>query len=287
MSSGLFSDGDGSLCFHEVAHNIQLVDRISSSRVKVRDPKTQKLHICYDISTDLYKVYFSLKTQGLCYQAAKEHDFIYVSGARKSSIDNREKEFRFVNTFILENGGLIIDKFGRVDRNWSYKLEPEKKYLTEVKKQLTAQGWNLDVKGRRATIRVRRKDNPSRSDAEYQEFCDTIELPDELQKTKNLNNLDIILRSAGKDRAVKYLIEKMGYEATVGIGDDINDISFLNLMDQAYFVNGVLGTSAIAHAYGFHLSKGLHFDGINEILEMIIAQGITKRETQPIRTKTS
>ena len=88
--------------------------------------------------------------------------------------------------FILENGGLIFNNNLKINQEWYDQLEPERKYLTDIQKQMSSDGWILDDKGRTSMIRIRKKDNPHKSLIEFENLCQNIELPDELKKTINL-----------------------------------------------------------------------------------------------------
>jgi len=85
-----------------------------------------------------------------------------------------------------------------IDEEWYAVLEPERKMLKPIRNVLLRQGWNIDDKGRTSALRVRMKDNPRKSDSEFQELYSKLDIPEELKTTSNMDNLDIILRSAGK-----------------------------------------------------------------------------------------
>ncbi len=276
MKKGIiFSDVDGTLCFHQQLHGVEPISSGSDGTILVHDSKSGTDHFSYDISTDIYKVFIGLETQRLCHQLREDYHFILVTGGRPSTVLGRRAQFTFADAVILENGGVIFDEDYEPDREWEAMLAPERAYLSEVKSLLESAGWVLDVKGRTAALRVRKKDNPNKSDQEYLSLCESIDLPEELKKTSNIGNLDVILRSAGKGNAVRYLMEKLGYEKqqSVGIGDDINDIDLLEATGDKY----VLGSSypeaiQIAKDKGWYISKGLHFDGIDEVLNRISAR---------------
>jgi hydroxymethylpyrimidine pyrophosphatase-like HAD family hydrolase len=268
----IFSDVDGTLCFHKKANGVTKVSSNPDGTVNVKTPAGESVYKAHDLSTDLYEVYLDLETQRLGRLLQREFDFIYVTGGRFSTVFSRKEKLDFSDGLIIESGGVILDNNYQPDLAWSSILEPEKKYLSQVEACLKSKDWVLDTKGRTVALRVRKDDNPKKSDEEFRDLCAHIELPSELKKTINMQNLDVILRSAGKDNAVNYLMDKKGYNrsSSIGIGDDINDIDMLNQTDMKY----VLGSGfpeIIVHANerGWYVSAGLCFDGINEILRNI------------------
>ena len=120
-------------------------------------------------------------------------------------------------------------------------------------------------------IRIRHKDNPHLDEDEFSGLYATLELPKGLKKTKNLGNIDIILESAGKGEAIKYLLAKQDRTShTFGIGDDINDLELLEAVDEAFVLGSAYSEALkLARERYMYISKGHYFDGINEILDEI------------------
>ena len=92
----------------------------------------------------------------------------------------------------------------------------------------------MDDKGRKTSIRIREIDNK-----EIDDLKKNIKLPKELKQTINIGSLDIICKSSGKDNAVKHFIKKLKSKPSFGIGDDINDLDFLRIVEHKF----VLGSS--------------------------------------------
>ncbi len=161
-----------------------------------------------------------------------------------------------------------------IDEEWYAVLEPERKMLKPIRNVLLRQGWNIDDKGRTSALRVRMKDNPRKSDSEFQELYSKLDIPEELKTTSNMDNLDIILRSAGKANGIRFWLNKYGHEdqETLGIGDDINDIDFLQVCDAKYVLSSSFEeVLVIAKHEGWEISKNPTFDGINEIMLKLLA----------------
>jgi len=269
----IFSDVDGSLCFHEGIHGLR-VQEVLADRVMVRDELTGNTHETHDVSISAYNVYLAESTRRLAKEVHRDYEFVLVTGGRPSTAKRRSNVLDFADYLILENGGLILDREFNIDREWYERLEPERASLAPVRQKLTEEGWKIDDKGRTSAMRVRLKDNPAKSPDAFNALCRDIELPEDLKKTINLKNLDIILKSAGKDCAVSYLMKKLGYvrEQSIGIGDDLNDISFLELTGSSYVLkNAYPEVLDSAKKRGWYISRKANFDGINEILEKLLS----------------
>jgi hydroxymethylpyrimidine pyrophosphatase-like HAD family hydrolase len=234
--------------------------------------KNGKLHIAYEISSSNHKIFLAVETQKLGHLLSKEFDVIFVSGARLSTIKPRITFLGFAKFFIIENGGLILDRKLSVNQEWYNYLEFERKSLNEIGQLLKKQGWILDEQGRTSAIRIMPSDNPHKTQDEINYLYNELELPDTLKKTYNMRNLDIILRSAGKDNAVNFLLKKNGYDIrqSISIGDDINDLELLNIASRSYVLaNSSPAVIKMAEKKRWHVSSEFYFDGINEILKKI------------------
>lgn len=271
----VFSDVDGTLCFHQDAHKIREIERYADGTILVEDPVSGSRHLTYDVTINSYNnIYLALTTRQLGHRVGEQYDFVYVTGGRPSTIHSRKTYFDFADAVILESGAMILDANLEQDPTWAKKMEPEKASLVGVTDSLTDTGWILDVAGRTSAIRIRRKDNPHKTSTDFERLCKELCLPSTLKKTMNLDSLDIILRSAGKGNAVKFWMETHDYDVTrsIGIGDDINDLDFLAVTGRKYVLaNAFPEVLQAARQNGWIISKQVCFDGINEILENILA----------------
>lgn len=150
---------------------------------------------------------------------------------------------------------------------WDERIRPSLNDLEKIINELEKDNWNLDIEGRKTSVRIREKDNKNKS---LETLNNKLVLPNTLKKTRNLGSIDIIPKLSGKENAVKYLIEKNKYQSLIGIGDDINDIGMLKLMNKSF----VLGNSYrevldVAKNKNWYVSKKKYFESINEILEII------------------
>lgn len=277
----LFSDVDGTLCFHKGAHGIREIRNNHDGSVTVEDPGTGNQFRAFDVSVSQYSVYLAEKTRNLGLHVQEHCEFVYVTGGRPSTVLGRKEYFDFADAVILENGGLIFDNDYNIVEEWYNRLEPQRKYLKNVAKKLEHQNWVLDAKGRTSAIRVRKKDNPHKSIEEFERLCKEIQLPSDLKKTVNLDNLDIILADAGKDNAVAFWMNYRGYEASesIGIGDDINDIDFLKITGTKYVLaSSYPSVIERAKSGGWCISEKPTFDGIHETLEKILTDLENERQ---------
>lgn len=270
----IFSDVDGTLCFHQAVHGIRELERREDGTVLVEDPLSGSRHPAYDVSTDQAKgVYLGTETRQLALQLRERYDIVFVTGARPATIQVRKHVFDFADAIILESGAVIYGPDLEIDPVWAGRMEPEKASLAQVAEALRTLGWVMDNAGRTAALRIRRKDNSHRTDAEFEALRREFPLPATLKKTVNLDSLDIILRSAGKDLAVAYWCERHGYPASrsIGIGDDINDLEFLQQTGRPFMLASAYPEALqIARRNGWEISPAPHIDGINAILRTIL-----------------
>jgi hydroxymethylpyrimidine pyrophosphatase-like HAD family hydrolase len=230
----VFSDIDGTLCFHEGTHGVRAAGRTADGQVLVVAPGAGRRYQAYDVSTSRYRAFLGAETRRLCHRVRERHELVGVTGARPATIRARAEFFDFFDAVIAESGGAILDSDFEPDQEWSASLDPERRFLPEVEERLRAEGWALDVQGRTSAIRVRRADNPHKTRGEFELLRQGLELPSALRKTSNLGHLDIILAGAGKGNAVRHLMASRGDARSVAIGDDVNDLEFLELAGTAY-----------------------------------------------------
>lgn len=273
----IFSDIDGTLCFHHKIHGIQELRRNRDGTVTVRDPISGNEHVTHDVSVGFYQVYLSIETRKLGHKLREIYDFVYVTGARLSTIHDRRDYLDFADIIILENGGMICDEELTPDTMWHERMKSDRAQLRKMRHLLRSQGWKLDDEGRSSAIRVKKDENPEKSQEEYDELCNSLQLPRGLKRTWNIGHLDIILEGAGKGNAVRFVMHNRGYSTAeaIAIGDDINDLDFLQLAGKKH----VLASSysrvlAVAEEKGWGVSNGMHFDGINEIFTRILADSV-------------
>lgn len=270
----LFSDLDGTLCFHEEAHGVRPVGHAPDGALIVTDAAGGR-HRAHDVSTSSYRIYVADETLALLRALRERYLVVLVTGGRPSTVESRRDLFGFVDGVILENGGVIFDASFAAHPGWHQRLEVERRLLPAVKHRLVADGWAVDDTGRTSALRVRLRDNPGKGADAFARLCRDLPLPDGLRKTMNLENLDVILAGAGKENAVRFWIEQHAIDpaATVGVGDDVNDIGFLRETGERWVLASAYPPAlAEAHRGRWNVSRGSHIDGINEILRTLLAR---------------
>jgi hydroxymethylpyrimidine pyrophosphatase-like HAD family hydrolase len=268
----IISDVDGTLCFHQEAHGVRVIDRLPDGRLLVEADGGR--HLAHDVSTSSYQIYLAEETRRLMHALRAHHDIVLVTGGRRSTVEARRAVLDFADAVIIESGGAILDNGLRSDEGWFQRLAPERACLDDVARALEREGWRLDCAGRVSGIRVRLRDNPDRSADDFQALCRDLPLPPALVKTINLENLDIILRSAGKANAVAHWLGQRGRDPAdaIGIGDDVNDIEFLRLVGRPFVLASAYPSLLDeARRQGWRISRRPHFDGIHEILGALLA----------------
>jgi len=268
----IFADMDGTLTFHESVHGIKPGKKTGNGMLEVTYTKSQTKYKVYDVSIGDDKVYFGVETRDLINRLRQNYEFVIVTGATKSTISNRKWALDIADYYILESGGLLLNKDFEPDYGWQKSIQSDKVYLIQVQNYLQQQGWTLNIKGRTAALRIRKKDNPEKSADEFNELSETLQLPDQLKITNNMGYLDIIPARSGKGNAVCHVMNTLGYHKiqSIGIGDDINDLDFLKETERNYILaSGFPEVLEEARKKGWYVSHGLNFDGINEILKRI------------------
>jgi len=97
----VFSDVDGTLCFHQEAHHIREIEIFADGTVVAEDPSTHKTHHAYDVSISSYNnIYLALETRQLGHKVRENYDFVYVTGGRPSTIFSRTRYFDFADAVI-------------------------------------------------------------------------------------------------------------------------------------------------------------------------------------------
>jgi len=100
----VFSDVDGTLCFHQDTHGIREIKINPDGTVLVEDPQTYQHYLAYNVSVGSYKAYLAKETQELGQRVQEAYAFIYVTSARPSIIYARKDVLNFADGVILEKG---------------------------------------------------------------------------------------------------------------------------------------------------------------------------------------
>lgn len=274
----LFSDVDGTLCFVSEVHGVRAVGiqagaaAGTSGLIELEDVVTGERVPGRDVSTSSYAIYMAESTRRLLHGLRERFQIVLVTGGRPATVARRAAVLDFADAVICESGGVILDRDLRVDPIWQERMRGDRRALPVMAARLRAAGWHLDAEGRTSALRVRLLDNPERSADEFARLCRDVELLPGLQKTMNLDHLDIILASAGKANAVRHYAARMEQHlgTAVGIGDDINDIEFLAEVGEPHVLASAFPELLVeARRRGWFTSRARCIRGIDEILTRI------------------
>jgi hydroxymethylpyrimidine pyrophosphatase-like HAD family hydrolase len=269
----IFTDVDGTLVFHQKFHAIRELQQYPDGTYLVEDPISGEEFHALDVSVPPIRVYLDEITRQLADRLKKKYLIYYTTGATEYSMRQRLKNLDFADGYILEHGGRILDQDFNEDSLWAEKFTAHETAVNDIKVGLEKQDWRIVDCGRKTFLQVKAFENPHRSQEEFEDLCANITIAPGFVKTFNLGNLTVLPETANKGLAVEHL-QKTRYQKvqdTIGIGDDINDIAFLEKCSQAF----VLGTSVLevknkAAEEGWYVSEKPHFAGINEIFNKIL-----------------
>jgi HAD superfamily hydrolase (TIGR01484 family) len=268
----IFSDVDGTICFHQEANGIVEHQSLANGLINVSDPRNGICFETHDVSTSSYKIYLAEETRAHLHRVKETHDIVLVTGGRPSTCQRRSGVLDFAKAIVAENGAVIFDADFNRDEEWWDKLAPQRELLAEVRSYIRSYDWSTDDEGRSSAIRVRLRDNPHKNEEKFARLLKSVRLPEGLKSTVNLGNLDIVPAMAGKDHAISYLMKKWGVgpEQSFGIGDDINDTPFLKICGRSYVLSSAYpAVLEEAKREGWSISAAPTFEGIHEILRDI------------------
>ena len=268
----IFSDVDGTICFHQEANGIVEHQSLENGLINVSDPRNGTCFDTHDVSTSSYKIYLAEETRNHLHRVKESHDIVLVTGGRPSTCKRRSGVLDFAKAIVAENGAVIFDADFNRDEEWWDKLAPQRELLAEFRSYIRSYDWNTDDEGRSSAIRVRLRDNPHKNEEKFARLLKSVRLPEGLKSTVNLGNLDIVPAMAGKDHAISYLMKKWGVgpEQSFGIGDDINDTPFLKICGRSYVLSSAYpAVLEEAKREGWSISAAPTFEGIHEILKDI------------------
>jgi HAD superfamily hydrolase (TIGR01484 family) len=160
---------------------------------------------------------------------------VLVSGRRISSF--RRVMSVIPHSFVvLEHGCLILDRT-EIDTRYAARFRKyignpynprTKGVLWEYEKVLQNKGYKTDSKGRIASFRI----DPGTNNLSSKERRALMEMkhPYGIKIVRNLNFIDFIPPTGGKDNAIAYMLNKFGtsWRQVACMGDDYNDISMLS-----------------------------------------------------------
>lgn len=169
--------------------------------------------------------------------------FVYVTGARKSTMIDRLPLLAPADFAVAETGGRMYITNGStsqtppLDPEWTARIEREcgpiepqssipepherKGSLWDWYRELTARGIKCDTRNYTCCFRV----NAADKEAELRDAIAEA-LPANVECAQNLGKFDFFPKISGKGKAVEYLLDKLGIDKddAVALFDDENDL---------------------------------------------------------------
>src|SRR3989344_9193904 len=167
----LFTDVDGTILFSKKYHGIS--DPEKKGEIYVANALGKEHEVLFAV-THRRATCISKVTYDLAHQLRRSYSIICVTGAGITSIEQRRHVLDFADGFILENGAAIVDATLQSDEEWSSRMGESVDALERAKSYLNANGWNIDIEGRVASIRVRPEENKDRKNREFENLCQRV-----------------------------------------------------------------------------------------------------------------
>jgi len=269
----VFIDMDGTLVFG-ARHGV-LEKAVIGDKALVGDTLNNSLHSALKAQASHSLVYLGEETKDMLHALRQTSYIVISSGARQSTLESRSHMVDFADAYVLEGGGIIQYADGSIDKEWNKLLDLYRKPIDGVVAKLERDGWSLDIEGRKAGVRIRRRDNLHKTGQQFKSLYSEYGLPEELKKTRNGGHIDFIPNFSGKGNSARYLMEIFGckYENSCAIGDDYNDLSMLlNVREKYVMKNSCKSLVEVAKQNSWNISDKYNLAGINNILNSLVDQ---------------
>ncbi|EME31588.1 uncharacterized protein Gasu_12590 [Galdieria sulphuraria] len=221
----VFSDLDGTLVHYpQELKRYSQIEQLNDGKFVVRYKDSGEERICLALpSTTRGYSLISLETcQRIEEIREKGVYFVYISGARTVTFENRRSLLPIVDFEVFENGGVITQQ-GKVDQEWqqtissfigsNYSLrtpvEERQGSLWDAYRLLLQKGFKLDADGYLTQFRVKKPQGNTELDKEWSIMESEIQQKLNVKVVCNLNELDVIPSIAGKENAAKHILKKL------------------------------------------------------------------------------
>jgi len=180
--------------------------------------------------------------------------FVYVTGARCSTLMERLPIIGFVDAAFGETGGrFLVDSCRKLDPEWTEKMEEfcgpadsaappfdRKGVLWDFARELREEGYDIDARSFFFGFRVDLENQQNEKMKDLQNFEKFVKkrMPEALNMASNLGKFDFFPAISGKGNAVRHFMEKEGLrkEEAVALFDDDNDLPMANEAAQCYLI---------------------------------------------------
>lgn len=178
--------------------------------------------------------------------------FVYTSGARTVTFENRRTILPKVDFEVFENGGVITQQ-GKLDEEWQqiifnfmgsrYNIAtpPEERPgpLWDVYRLLSQTGLKLDANGYLTQFRFKVPEPDTELGKEWKRIEAELRQNEAVQLVSNLNQLDILPSISGKENAAKHILRKLSLDSSSAalLMDDENDLKLAQECRHVVVVN--------------------------------------------------
>jgi len=218
--------------------------------------------------------------------------FVYVTGARKSTLMERLPIMGHVDAAFGETGGrYLTDNCINLDKEWTSLMEkfcgPESTELPPLEREgvlwdwarkLSERGYEIDARSYYFGFRVdleKQSNDECKSD---EAFCDFVNknLPEDLATSTNIGKYDFFPKVSGKGNAVRHYMEKFDIkpEEAVALFDDENDLPMADAVEHCYVMQATHHTieKALETNPHWHQAKGVGVIATEEVLQTLLDQ---------------
>eukprot|EP01062_Namystynia_karyoxenos_P049078 TRINITY_DN37503_c0_g1_i1.p1 TRINITY_DN37503_c0_g1~~TRINITY_DN37503_c0_g1_i1.p1 ORF type:complete len:316 (+),score=79.17 TRINITY_DN37503_c0_g1_i1:78-1025(+) len=284
----VFSDLDGTLVHFEKHFR-------EHGRIEERDDaKGTALYVCRSTGARRRCVLLPTSTMGPGLMSERTRDliaairacgteFVYITGARKSTLIERLPILPEADAAAAETGGRLYDR-GALDPVWSGRIEqlsgpldsslpPESRQgaLWDWYRTLRRSGFKVDSRSYFCCFRV----SVSAEGADRLRSLMTLALPPGITCAQNLGKYDYFPAVSGKGNVVRYLLTKRGYAAAdaVAMFDDDNDLPMAAAVGTSLVVQATHDAVRRAVAANPHWTVAKQHGPLaaEELLELVLA----------------
>ncbi|GBG31030.1 Hypothetical Protein FCC1311_072512 [Hondaea fermentalgiana] len=218
--------------------------------------------------------------------------FVYVTGARKSTLEVRLPIMGCVDAAFAETGGrYLAEECSKLDESWTSTMEavcgPENTSLPPLDRtgdlwdwarMLDAQGYVIDARsyyfGFRVDLDKQEREDLGQVD-KFREFVDA-NMPSSLATAMNLGKFDFFPKVSGKGNAVRHYLSSHGFSAdeAVALFDDENDLPMADAVGRCFVMQATHPAieAAVKTNPNWHVATSVGVLATEEVLSSLLAE---------------